>query len=197
MVCSQHSSLPWFFPFRQILASSAALKSDFCHLSEITLPAWTSRFVSRKYPQVKGWSNHGAHFTCFHSLKDHSPAVPVSHFYSRLWWQGYSDVSCSVMMRSRGCSDFTFWELFLFVYPAEHCTQPDYVSCLIWWYPIGKYFERVIEMNEINHHRNFRDHLKDLKIHHTYWFSVTHQSLYSATTMKIPEFLITPSAPSW
>ena len=107
MVCSQHSSLPWFFPFRQILASSVALKSDFCHLSEITLPARTSRFVSRKYPQVKGWSNHGAHFTCFHSLKDHSPAVPVSHFYSRLWWQGYSDVSCSVMMRSRGCSDFT------------------------------------------------------------------------------------------
>ena len=88
-------------------------------------------------------------------------------------------------------------ELFIFVYPAEHCTQPDYASCLIWWYPIGKYFERVIEMNEINHHRNFRDHLKDLKIHHTYWFSVTHQSLYSATTMKIPEFLITPSAPSW
>lgn len=88
-------------------------------------------------------------------------------------------------------------EFFIFVYPAEHCTQPDYVSCLIWWYPIGKYFERVIEMNEINHHRNFRDHLKDLKIHHTYWFSVTHQSLYSATTMKIPEFLITPSAPSW
>lgn len=109
MVCSQHSSLPWFFPFWQILASSAALKSDFCHLSEITLPTWTSRFVSRKYPQMKGWSNHGAHFTCFHSLKDHSAALPVSHFYSCLWWHGYSDMSYSVMMRSRGCSwsDFT------------------------------------------------------------------------------------------
>ena len=109
MVCSQHSSLLWFFFFWQIPASPAALKSDFCHLSDITLPAWTSRFVSRKYPQVKGWSNHGTHFTCFHPLKDHSPALSVSHFYSCLWWQGYSDMSYSVTMRSRGCfwSDFT------------------------------------------------------------------------------------------
>lgn len=88
-------------------------------------------------------------------------------------------------------------KLFIFVYPAEHCTQPDYVSWLIWWYPIGKYFERVIEMNEINHHRNFRDHLKGLKIHHTYWFSVTHQSLYSATNHEDTWVSNHPSAPSW
>lgn len=73
-----------------------------------------------------------------------------------------------------------FYALLIFLYPPEHCTQPIYyyVSYLIWLYSISKYFEWVIEMNEIKHHRNFRDNFKDLKMRYTHQFSLTHQSFY-------------------
>lgn len=92
------------FPFLTNPSLLSSLKSDFCHLSEIlfrldirfTFPESTPRW---KAGAIMGHTPH------VFILKDHSAALPVSHFYSCLWWHGYSDMRLSVMMRSRGCSD--------------------------------------------------------------------------------------------
>lgn len=68
---------PTFFSFLKIPASLALLNSDL-HLLKL-FSAWAPHLciVSREYLEVKSWSNYGVYFTCFHSLKDHSPALPM------------------------------------------------------------------------------------------------------------------------
>ena len=106
------------FPFPQIPAAPTALNLISAISTWLLFSAGKPYFLSRKCLQVKGGSNHGAHLTCFHFLREHSPALPMFRLCSCLCWQGYSDPSYSVTVRRTGCSwpDFTLDCSYSYIY---------------------------------------------------------------------------------
>lgn len=118
-LCCLLSTVPsCALPFPTNPSSPSSPEPDLCHLNVIALLCWETIFLSRKCLQVKGGSNHGAHSTCFHVLREHSPALPVFRLCSCLCWQGYSDPSYSVTVRRTGCSwaDFTLDCSYSYIY---------------------------------------------------------------------------------